>query len=234
MNAAEQHIQTTTSMTNNMTKTTLALLAIFLTGVSSFGQATQGVTVPRYNDKYSAFVKQLEAGETDINYRDFRESFIESEQFKIASKKSMELDSLKKEMYVQIKKENSQEIVRITKAMLSIDYTSMIAHKILRQAYQIIGDTINAAKYKTIQFGLLNSIVKSGDGKTCSTAWPVIQIEEEYFILQMLGAQVQNQSVYSKSGLCDKMDVKTQEGDDKTYYFEISKIFEGYKRFGLK
>ena len=40
--------------------------------------------------------------------------------------------------------------------MLSIDYTSMIAHKILRQTYNIIGDTLNAKKYKTIQFGLLH------------------------------------------------------------------------------
>ena len=32
--------------------------------------------------------------------------------------------------------------------MLSIDYTSMIAHKILRQTYKVIGDTTNAAKIR--------------------------------------------------------------------------------------
>jgi hypothetical protein len=191
------------------------------------------VIVPNFSDKFCDYVKKLESGQTDIDYQDFRFSFIESEQFKIASKKSTEFDNLKKEMYVQMDKSNSQEIIKITKQMLSIDYTSMIAHKILRQTYKIVGDTINAAKYKTIQFGLLNSIVKKGDGKTCETAWPVIQIEEEYFILEMVDAKLQRQSIDNDGGLCDKMEVKV-DGNKKTYYFETSKVFEGYKKLGLK
>jgi hypothetical protein len=216
-----------------MTKTTFFLFALFLT-VTLFGQSSNEVIVPTLGDKYSGFIKQLEAGQTDINYKAFRESFIESEQFKIASKKSNEFDSLKKEMYSLMNKKSYQEIISVTKKMLSIDYTSMIAHKILRQTYNIIGDTVNAAKYKTIQFGLLNSIVKNGDGKSCATAWPVIQIEEEYFILQMVSAILLKQGTDYTGGVCDKLEVKTEEGDKKTYYFEISKVFEGYKKLGLK
>jgi uncharacterized protein (UPF0297 family) len=189
--------------------------------------------VPTFSDKYSAFVKQLENGEVDINYKEFRESFIESEQFKIASKGRREIDSLGSEMYKQIDEKNYKEIIQITKSILSIDYTNMFALKILRQTYNAIGDTINASKYKAIQFGLLNSIVKNGDGKTCATAWPVIQITEEYFILKMLGAELLNQSI-DKTGLCDKMEVKSNEGEKKIYYFETSKVFEGYKKLGLK
>ena len=122
---------------------------------------------------------------------------------------------------------------RITKKLLSIDYTDMMAHKILRQTYKLIGDTTNAAKYKTIQFGLLNSIVKKGDGNTCSTASPVMQIEEEYFILEMVGAKLKKQSIVNDGGLCDKMEVKV-DGKRKTYYFETSKVFEGYKKMGMK
>lgn len=216
-----------------MTKAVLLLYTFFLT-ITSFGQSSHDVIVPTFGDNYSEFIKKLEAGQTDINYKEFRESFIESEQFKIASKKSQEFDSLKKEMYSLMTKKSYQEIIGVTKKMLSIDYTSMIAHKILRQTYNIIGDTANAAKYKTIQFGLLNSIVKNGDGKSCGTAWPVIQIEEEYFILQMMGASLLKQSTDYTDGVCDKMEVKTEEGDKKTYYFEISKVFEGYKKLGLK
>ncbi|MBK9486972.1 MAG: DUF4919 domain-containing protein [Chitinophagaceae bacterium] len=217
-----------------MTKTSLFTFTFLLTAFFSFGQTNSEVSIPSFNDKYSEFVKQLESGQIDINYKDFRESFIESDQFKIASKKSTEFDSLKKEMYSLMTKKDYLGIIKVTKEMLSIDYTSMIAHKILRQTYKITGDTISASKYKTIQFGLLNSIVKNGDGKTCATAWPVIQIDEEYFILQMLGAALQKQSIDNTGGLCDKMEVKTEEGDKKTYYFETSKVFEGYKKLGLK
>ena len=130
-------------------------------------------------------------------------------------------------------KSEYEEIIKITKQMLSIDYTSMIAHKILRQTYKIVGDTVNAAKYKTIQFGLLYSIVKKGDGQTCETAWPVIQLSEEYFILEMVGAELKKQSIDNEGGLCDKMEVKV-DGKKKTYYFETSKVFQGYKKLGIE
>jgi len=216
-----------------MKKIILFLLIIISSSLYSVGQTATDVVIPNFNDKYCTYVKKLDSGQTDIDYQNFRYSFIESEQFKIASKKSTEFDSLKKEMYVQMKKSNYQELIKITKQMLSIDYTSMIAHKILRQTYKIIGDTVNAAKYKAIQFGLLNSIVKKGDGKTCATAWPVIQIEEEYFILDMIDANILKQSIDNTDGLCDKMEVKV-DGNKKVYYFETTKVFEGYKKLGLE
>jgi len=216
-----------------MNKTIFTFLVTLLIGVSAFGQTETKIIVPDLNDKYSNYVKQLEAGETDIDYQDFRFSFIESEQFIIANKKLTKIDSLMKEMYAKMKTNSYSDIVDITKQILSINYTSMIAHKILRQTYEIIGDTANATKYKTIQFGLLNSIVKKGDGKTCETSWPVIQISEEYFILEILDAELLRQCIYNKGGICDKMEVKV-DGKKKTYYFEISKVILGYKRLGLE
>ena len=37
------------------------------------------------------------------------------------------------------------------------------------------------------------------------------------------------QSIYRKKGFCDKI-IAFVDGKKKTYYFEISKVFEGYKR----
>jgi len=211
-----------------MKKHKLFLAFFFSVSICILAQDPQ-VTIPAFGDKFSNYVKQLEAGETNIDYQDFRFSFLESEQFKVAGKKLEEFTRLKKEMYKQMGKSNYKEIIRITKQMLSIDYTSMIAHKILRQSYKQLGDTVNAAKYKTIQFGLLNSIVKKGDGKTCATAWPVIQVEEEYFILQMIDAKLIKQSVDYTGGTCDKMEVEA-DGQKKTYYFEVTKVFQQYEK----
>ena len=41
------------------------------------------------------------------------------------------------------------------------------------------------------------------------------------------------QSIDNTGGLCDKMEVQTEAGN-KTYYFEVSKVFEGYNRQGIK
>jgi hypothetical protein len=212
----------------------LPTLIIFLLFISPvFGQDTSKVIIPPFDDTYCQTIKKLEAGQTDIDYKAFRESFIESKQFIIASGKTARLDSLKSEMYVQMGNHNYNELVRLTKVMLSIDYTNMLAHKILQQSYKQLGDTINRKKYHDIEFGLLNSIVKNGDGKTCETAWPVIQVSEEYFILDMVGADVKKQSIDNKGGFCDKMEVKTEDGK-RTYYFEISKVFEGYDKLKSK
>ena len=143
-----------------MKKSTFIILTMFITvSMSLFGQSSSEIVVPPFQDTFSDYIKKLEAGETNIDYQDFRFSFLKSEQFTIAQSKLKEFDSLKRQMYVQMNAANHQEVIQITKKLLSIDYTDMKAHKILRQTYKIIGDTANAAKYKTIQFGLMTSIL---------------------------------------------------------------------------
>jgi hypothetical protein len=195
-------------------------------------QNSPTVAIPHYGDKYSNLVRQLEAGETNINYREFRDSFLESEQFKVAADTKPDLDSLRKTMRQLMKKANYADIVEVAKKMLSIDYTDMEAHKVLQQTYKMLGDASNQKKYHDIEFGLLNSIVNNRDGKTCQTAWPVIQVAEEYFILDMLGAKLLKQSIDS-TGPCDRMEVQIDEGE-KVYYFEISKVFKGYNKRGIQ
>lgn len=200
------------------------LSSLFLTSaLTGFGQAGT-IVIPKFGDKYSDYVRKLENGQTDIDYTDFRDSFLESKQF---GKKGTAYDSLKKLVRMAASNRNYNEVISLTKGMLSIDYTSMFAHKYLQQTYKILDDTINRNKYHDIEFGLLNSIIHSGDGKTCETGWHVTQIEEEYFILSVVGATLQKQSISNGGGkLCDKMEVKKEEGETKTYYFEANKVFE--------
>ena len=196
----------------------LSLMAITL-----FGQSQ--VVIPAFDDTYSEYVKTLESGNTDIDYQDFRFSFMKSKQFKIASQKLKDISQLKNAMYEQMDQLNYDGIISLAKQILSIDYTNMMAHKILSQTYDMMEDADNSQKYDAIGMGLLKSIIQNGDGKSCETAWPVIQVSEEYFILEMLGVEVKQQSIISGKGLCDRMDV-TDEGVPVTYYFDVSKIFE--------
>lgn len=207
----------------------LIICLLLLPFESLFGQADPQVNLPSFDDQYSKLVKQLEGGQTEINYKEFRESFLQSEQFKVAGTGRSELDELRKKMHELMQKSAYKEIVEITKKMLSIDYTDIEAHKILQKTYKLLGDGANQKKYHDIEFGLFNSILKSGDGKTPETAWHVIQVAEEYFILDILNAKLLRQSVDATNGVCDKMEVETDKGK-KTYYFDVSKVFQGYKK----
>lgn len=213
-------------------KAFLPYLAALLLPNPTLAENHSSVAVPAYHDKYAKFVKQLEAGNTNINYTEFRESFLESEQFKAAATQTTDLSALRKRMHELMRKSKYAEIIDVTKKMLSIDYTDMEAHKILHQTYKILGNAPNSKKHHDIEFGLLNSIIKKGNGQACETAWPVIQINEEYFILEMIGARLRKQSIDNRDGFCDKMEVQTDQGN-KTYYFEISKVFKGYNNLGL-
>ena len=197
------------------------IIALTVTSVTVFGQTTS-IVVPKFDDKYSKYVQMLEDGEIDIDYKDFRYSLLESEQFKIISGKLRELFDLREKIDKQMDKSDYNKVISTTKKMLSIDYANMLAHSILSHTYQIIGDSINAQKHKIILLGLLHSIIDNRDGKSRETAWSVIQISEEYFILDMLGAKLKYRNTYNDNngGLCDKMDVII-DGENKTYYFEI-------------
>ncbi len=216
----------------NLPKTVIPCLTLLFLTASAWADGHPGVTLPTSDDKYSGFVRQLEAGQTNIDYTDFRESFLESQQFKVASKWTPDLSALRKQVHELMMRSKFAEIIDITTEMLSVDYTDMEAHKILQQTYKTLGDIPNSNKYRDIELGLLTSIVRRGDGKTCQTAWPIIQVNEEYFILQMLGAKLQKQSIDNTGGMCDKMEVQTNQGNG-VYYFEISKVFKGYNIQGI-
>jgi hypothetical protein len=57
-------------------------------------------------------------------------------------------------------------------------------------------------------YGLVDSILSSGDGKTPETAYHVISVDEEYAVLNTLGFKVVKQSLMeSKGHSYDKMEV---------------------------
>lgn len=218
-----------------------SLLAILLVSSAAFAQtktkakakpqAQQPVkiTVPMFNDAYTKYVKHLEEGNVQgIDFAEFRASYLYSEQFKVASEKSQEYNRLKTLLAEQTEKQKFTDVITTAKQMLSIDYTSLVALRALSNAYAETGDAKNSAKYASIQNGLLQSIITRGNGSTCQTAWPVIQEEEEYFVLETIGAGVVASSIYRTGGVCDEIQAM-KNGKKTNYYFETTRLEEGKK-----
>ena len=72
--------------------------------------------------------------------------------------------------------------------------------------------------HRAVFYGLLGSITSSGDGKSCKTAYYVINVDEEYTVLNYMGAMTLGGSL--KDG-CDVLDVELN-GKRTKIYFDIS------------
>lgn len=93
-------------------------------------------------------------------------------------------------------------------------------HFIASAAANRLGDIAATQKHIYYAYGLLASIVSSGDGKARQTAFKVISVSEEYSLLNDFGAKVIKQSLVD--GPCDKMDCELPDGTKVTYFFNVS------------
>jgi hypothetical protein len=75
-------------------------------------------------------------------------------------------------------------------------------------------------------YGLLSSITSSGDGSSAKSAFKVISVSEEYFLLRDIGAKLKKQSLVNG---CDVM-VVDQRGKEMTYYFDVTISLAAQKR----
>lgn len=178
-------------------------------------------------DLYSQIVEKLDKGFTDIDYTNFRKQFILSNCYENKRKLINQYDSLRNNLDSLSKYSKYFEMIKVSKSLLAIDYTCIPAHQYLRQVFNSIGDSVRSAKHKSIQYGLLKSILGTGDGLSFSTAWLVFQTEEEYSILSMIGVvSVEHELIEKEGKLYDIIHTVTKKGIEKKYYFNVIKKFK--------
>ena len=194
------------------------LLFIFLTIHGYTYSQNNSNSDSKFNDKYYELVVKLKNGYTKIDYKSFRECLLRSKQYNVVINNKHLIDSLGYLMFKANERGDYILVKTIASVILEIDYTNMVTHQMLSKAYNSIGDSINGAKHSKIIEGLLNSIIASIDGETCRTAWSIVQITEEGFILQTLKGIVINMEINKKT-LCDKFTV-IKDGITRDYYFK--------------
>lgn len=84
-----------------------------------------------------------------------------------------------------------------------------------------LGKGSEAEDERKILLALLDSIIKSGDGKSPETAWFAVSIREEYLVMQlMLEVQFKQQHSMRKDGhFYDVVQVMDKEGKDQVLWF---------------
>jgi hypothetical protein len=193
------------------------LLVLFVLMQAKVFCQNSPIAAPAFEDEYSKVVFMLEQGKTDIDYKVFRESVLKSNQYNVIIKGKRIMDSLSYFIFKADDEADYDTVINVANSILSIDYTNITVHRMLYQAYKSKGDSLNAKKHATIQTGLLNSILKHGNGNSCATAWPVVQVTEEGYILKMLGGEIIDMGI-DTDNLCDTFTLNLN-GIKKDYFF---------------
>jgi hypothetical protein len=183
--------------------------------------------------QYEDLLAQLKTGGTDINYRTFRMSFAETKNY---SYHGVDNDA-KNKMLEALGKKKYKDALKKAEEILKDDFTEPNSHYVAFIASKELKNEKKSQFHKTIVNGLLNSIQNGHDGKTAKTAFEVITISEEYFVMQILGFRVGSQSLNNELGhtydVLNGTNPETKE--NASFYFNIDVVWAAEtKMFGGK
>lgn len=203
----------------SMIRTTLLALVLC---AGAFAPATADIALPHDNDEYSKLAARTQSGDQTVDFRALRMAFLNS-----AAHKRSGLDAgadIQRQMYAAVQANDAAKARELAEKLISVDYINMHGHKILRQACALLKDQACADREHFIEFGLLNSITHTGDGKTCQTGWEVVTVAEEYFIIAMAGARPHGQALVNGPPACDQMTIIMEDGKTQVIFFRIDAV----------
>jgi hypothetical protein len=171
---------------------------------------------------YEDLVAQVKSGKLDIDYTALRLSFASSPLYDPYGA----VLSKAKDMISAYGAGDCTAAIARAKEILEINFVQMDAHMVTGLCLKKAGDEDGARKERVVYDGLVNSVLKSGDGKTPPTAFSVISINEEYKVLAALGLAPVTQSLVNAQGSSfDRFDAKTKTaGDAVTLYFNVDRM----------
>lgn len=186
-----------------------------------------------YADEYektcSEILNKVKNGETDVDYAALRQNCGRTSWY--VQRKQTKIDKIRKEMYAAADVKNYAEVKKLAKSILDINYLNMTAHRMLSWASEALGDSVESKRHLDIELGLLRSIGQSGSGKNCKEGKIVIDVEEEYFVMQIMGWKLKRQQTVSDGDItCDLMEVIDSDGNERREYFNVNIVFENYRR----
>jgi len=170
---------------------------------------------------YPLLLEQAKRSDPNLDFTDLRWTFAQTAGYDPYSNTESELIN---SMYDAYYNNDLELAVNLADQILEDNYLLPDPHFILLQAYEKLGDQQSVDFHNYFLRGLITSISKLGNGRSLETAFVIIQFEEEYFLLDILGIQNGQQSFQEINGIpydiFEGVDESTNE--NITIYFDIS------------
>jgi len=177
--------------------------------------------LPAADALYAELLERAKLSDPDFDFTELRLAFTKSTQY---DPYNFDKAGLKKSMYDAFNERDYESALEFAGQILEKNYLMPDPHFIAFRSYDELGDAQNSDFHYYFLNGLINSILASGDGTSPETAFEVIQIEEEYLILGILGIRDSTQAFIEENEIpydvFDGIDMETN--DPVTIYFDIS------------
>jgi hypothetical protein len=121
--------------------------------------------------------------ETSDDFFSLRMAYIKT---KIYDPYDVKIDEQRKKIKLSIEEKKFEKALEIAKLILEKRYIDIRTHSYCSYIYAQRGDSVNSNYHNNIYNGLMKSIYFSGDGESVKTAFIVIEISEEYDLLNWL------------------------------------------------
>jgi hypothetical protein len=195
-------------------------IAVALMFFSGFAQAQQ----PTRN--FSDLVAQAEKGDPATDYTALRLAYAQSDGY---DPYSTAVRKLYGDIWPAFQAKDCAKVASVSDEMLKIDYTLVAVHFMRADCFKQTGDIPRSEREVAIAKGLAQSLLHSGDGKGVDTAYVVVTMAEERFLLTAIGLTEEQQSLLNHNGrMYDLIQGKNQNpGGPVSACFDVSLLFAG-------
>lgn len=200
----------------------IPLLVFFLLNCSSTNNTTSS---PKKNlsnsvsDKsYNDLVTKAIDNPQNAPFGDIRISYSESSIYSPYS----QLEEIQ-EMGKLLNANKNDQVIKLTQKYIQTYFAELDFHYYAMVAYKNLNNENGFNWHRFVLNQLVNSILKSGDGKSTKTAFVVIAVREEYSFMGLLGIDHSGQHLVNEKGHSyDMFDVKKNENyNENKVYFNI-------------
>jgi hypothetical protein len=168
------------------------------------------------NSTPSDYEEILKIDLNDIDYAALRIAYTKTDFYNPYNKNDLE------ELSNLFKEGEYGEVLKKAKNIQKMKFASIDYHMLVYSAAIRLNDSSLASLHGAIAKKLMESVLKSGDGRTPESAYTVISTDEEYAFLGVLGLKMKTQSLIKvKNSSYDLLEVVDKEGNGMKIYFNI-------------
>lgn len=180
---------------------------------------------------YEQWVAMAEAGESGVDYAALRLAYVRSPSY---DGYGSGWQDAKSEFIQAASRRDCAKAFTAADAIRKSDYTYPLLHLTLANCYRDQGDAEHAKREQAVFDGLREALFKSGDGKSPASAFVVMTMSEEYFVLIWRKLNPQGQAlVHEGEHNYDRMEGVNESGGTEVLYFNIDAMFGNLlRKFG--